>query len=607
VKTVSVTIPIESVRLAAEDVPGGRITPRIYSYTGVQTLPDSLEGVLFTSKDATSAEDVANESVTIPIYFIRSIAELDKSDVMVSFSIGHPQFDEEDQPDTIEGHNNFIFQVRLSKAVVATLRALFRLDDDAAIRVLSGSQGEVDEDSGFNIEVGKRTLFSLAFPPEPMENTWETVTEGMLGISFGPYAVVGNDNRTGAPSVFRTAQRLLYIAMLRLLDGEATEGVNRVDFIARSYERSTSMMTEVKGIQNDIDLAWRLLIRRIYASTSPSAGESEGGAFAEHASDSETDNEFNQLMSFNDMGAALVAVDTMSPYYRPLPQGMDVYSLVDPLINGVPTKMIRVADHLAKHEPNVLELCRWDFSREDVIERAENQYGSVSVAKAMLLVSAFRMARYIEQDGNTSALQRPLILARSISTIGDPYAWEIASFDEDLSIYNTAGFEELISCSFSGNESDSSNTVYLLTAMSQIIESLDKEGWTLDLIDARLRSSIHIPDLPKVRSLLACLLDSEGCDEDEDPVLYAIKSAYDTYDIEFLSHAVALTIPLLADYAAIEKGAAVGSPRWNEIRGRYIRRTMDRLSARLRRTHTPYHHDGDDDDDDDFSFGNEDD
>ena len=603
-KTVSVRVPVESVRLASEAVPGGRIAPRIYTYTGSDALPEELESTLYTSKQATNASERDVDDITIPIYFIRSVEEFDPSSVVVTFSLGHHGFDEDQQPEMIEAYPNLLFKIVLSKAVVATLRALYRLDDDAAIRILSGSQ-EVDEsDTGYDIDIGRRTLFSLAFPPEHMENVWEVVTEGMLDVSFGPYAVVGDDHHTGAPSSFRTGQRLMYLAMVRLLDGEVVDGVDRVDFIARAYERSTSISTEVRGVQNDIDRALRLLIRRAYFSTSPMTTEGDGGAFATPANNSvdvEAADEFAQLMSFNNMGEALVAVDVMSPYYRPLPLSEDPYLILDPLINGIPAKMVGVAEHLAKHEPSVLELCRWDFARDDIIERAEREYGSVQVAKAMLFVASFRAARYIEQGApDGSVIWRPLVLTRSLGTVGDPYPWEIAAFNDDLLIYNTTGFEELISCPFSSDDhADKSNTVYLLTAMSQMVTSLHNDGWTLDLIDSRLRSSIHIPDLPKVRSLLACLLDTTGCDPDEDPVLYVIKATYDTYDIAFIAHAIALAIPLLADYAAFESGASVGSPRWNAIRERYIRKMMKHLSGRMRRVHSDDSLEDDDDDDED--------
>lgn len=589
---LKVNVPVDSVQIMSEEIDHGRIAPRLYLFTGLdEGLPESMMEAIETSETEFD-EEYRDDDYQVPAYFIRDIMEMEgenQDSVTVLFSRSHNDFDNPEQPDMLANGRfvNYLIGVELTKAQLALLRALFRGDDGAGLRIVGGVW---DGSAVADWDAGHFPLINVTFPPESFTDTWTRLTHKLMYISEGFYADGDNALATGQHYVLRTVQSDLLRAMSELASGSIEDGWNPLvgseKYLAGESKGQDDKTVTLAGLEGDYaDFLVDRILNAYYATLEDSSKwrETEYGT-----NDLETDSLFAQIMNFNELQETLEEVDASDPYYVfSSNSDPDESFYLDPLrhVGDFPEAFQKVLDHIAETLPDVLELARWDFSREPVLERAYREHGAFKTHLAMILVTTAAVVLLSAREDGIHTLNTFVHL---LSVDGDPYPWEMTAFTNQLFNYQTEGFADLLSISApeGGNDDDDEEgdatmrSYYLIPAMLQISHQVAAEGWTVSNVDERLTHVAHFADMPKVRSLLICLADLD--ENDPDPIMQA-QNALHSYPKEYLVNTVPYLVTSLAEHAAAANALEVGSQEWRDVRYQYVSQTVTGMSFRLRR------------------------
>lgn len=560
----------------------GRSVPRIYLFTSEKQLPYEVLQSLSTTFDITSREERDDGTVNIPLYYIRDIESIPNNpeQAIVYISIAHDDFENPTPSQNTYGIENTIFRLKVSVTSLTLLRGMFRTDDNAVWNVKGGRPMDSDFQSLQDITVDP-PLFSVSFPPESMQTIWESLDEAMLNLSVGTYADASDAHHTGAPYSLRIAQQEALKVLLALTAGDVQKSSELFDDIRRSYDMNEKGEYTARGFRADVSRHFRDLVYHAYAVSFPYSDHmSKEMSVSGGDDESEFDTEFTQLMQASGLDVTLKEIAESDPAYRSDPS--DTYGITDPLRHGIPLTMLTITEHLENTKPHILEMCRWDFTRESVISDAVEKYGEGDVAIAIITTIALRVARFFEVSD--IATRRFIFLVRILTLNGDPYPWELASFNDSLMKNDTNDFKEMLSVRIP-NVEEPHDALYVIPSLLALTGVLDAEEWNLDNLDARLAQVPLGADKSNagVRSLLACLVDRDENEDGYEGFITPVRRARETYDTEFLASNIAHIIPILADRYALETRGSRGSEEWRRARRAYIDTLVGNASFRLAR------------------------
>lgn len=568
-------VPIKGLNIHSEYASYGRIVPRIYGFLGKRSLPSDVKQSLVTTRwlaDVIDHPDDDDDGIHIPTYLIRRVESLSDNDAAVYFSLSYEQFDDYTQTESINDQfPNVLHRMVLPKAYIALLRGMFRGDDDASIRVFDGEPRSLQE----NHDEPDIPVINIRFPPEAFTRTWRTLTPQLLQVSLGFYAE-DNAARIEGSETLRRAQHDLMKIYVALGGGEIAKGWDYLNSLTPYFSVDENGHSPLTGTEAEYAYILNMLIKEVYNNTVP---DSEwASANLDQSEDAQhIDETFRGLMSFNSMEASLRTIDANSPYYRATGDA-EQDTLRDPFIHGIPTELLAITEHITSTNPAVIELARWDMTRDAVLDNATEKFGLPAARMAMVLVAVARIKKALEME--LAAGDFTSLTVRILTIPGDSYPWEISTFNSYLCAYETQDFVKLLRGDFDDSD-DPHDAVYLVVAMLQVIEQVGIEGWTTENVDERLSSVLQSPEIGNVATLIKSIIASAQEDDDPGHVLHDVLS---NHPLNFLVNTVAVSIPALADYAAFMEEVVVGTAEWRNVREAYVDEFMSRMGRRLSRT-----------------------